>query len=119
MLNSAIDHAISAHISWLARFETARLGLDRERFDPQQIGDPMLCTFGQWLSTHPDFSSNPEQVERVKTLHQRFHENAAVIAKLLGSHARHQLIEAHCRDLSELSSQLVDLLYEIKEQQHQ
>jgi hypothetical protein len=117
MMNSAIDHAISAHISWLARFENVRLGIDRERFDPQQIGDPTLCAFGRWLLANPDFASHPEQVERVKTLHQRFHEKAAVIAALLGAYARHHVIEAHSKDLSELSGQLVETLYEIREQQ--
>jgi hypothetical protein len=115
-MNTAIDHAISAHISWLARFENARLGIDRERFDPQHIGDPTLCAFGQWLLAHPDFSSNPDQVERVRVLHQHFHEKAAFIAKLLGSFARHPVIEAHSKELSSLSGQLVELLYEIKEQ---
>jgi selenophosphate synthetase-related protein len=116
-MHTAFDNAISAHISWLTRFQNVLLGLDRERFDLEQISDPTLCEFGRWLLANPDFASHPEQVERVKTLHQRFHEKAAVIAGLLGSYARHRVIEAHWNDLSELSGQLVETLYEIREQQ--
>lgn len=115
-MNTAFDNAISAHISWLTRFQNVLLGIDRERFDPHHIGDPTLCEFGKWLLANPDFASHPEQVERVKTLHQRFHDKAAVIAGLLGSYARHHVIDAHWKDLSELSGQLVETLYEIREQ---
>lgn len=118
-MNTAIDHAISAHISWLARFQNVLLGIDRERFDPQHISDPTLCAFGQWLLAHPDFTADTEQAERVKTLHQRFHEKAADVAKLLGSYASRHVIDAQWQQLSELSAQLVELLYQVREQQHQ
>lgn len=116
-MNTTIDDAISAHISWLARFQNVLLGIDRERFDPQQISDPTLCAFGRWLQAHPDFTANAEHVKRVETLHQRFHEKAGTIAKLLGDYARHHVIETHFQQLSELSGQLVEILYEVKDQQ--
>ncbi len=117
-MDSAIHHAISAHVSWLARFQNALLGIDREPFDPQQIGDPTLCEFGRWLLGHPDFTTDSEQAERVRTLHQSFHEKAAVIAKLLGSYAPRHAIDAQWQQLTELSAQLVEILYQIREQQH-
>jgi len=107
-MSTVFDNAISAHVTWLVRFESVMLGSSRDQFDPQQISDDTICEFALWLDANPGLFPNAERIEQVRSLHRSFHEKAATVAVLLRSQARRETIEADWKRLCDLSDQLVE-----------
>ena len=111
-LRIKLDAAILAHINWIMRFENALLGIDREPFNPEQIGDDAISEFGQWLYANPASFPDSELFERTISLHKLFHQSAAAVAVLIQSFGQTDSIKKRMDELNQISSRLVGSLGE-------
>jgi hypothetical protein len=114
MTHTLFDEVILVHQDWVARFENFIKGIDRESFNPKQIGDDAICLFGRWLHANAGSFPDVKSFELADRLHQLFHRNAAEIAQALGSHPGGVSVRADLDKLHELSIQLVQVLYQVK-----
>ncbi len=112
---TVFDNTISAHIAWLVRFENVLNGTDLQTFDPKAVRDDTICEFGRWLIANPSVFPKVEFFEKVKNLHHDFHGKAAEIASLLGSKSDPTVIRQQLDQLQDISSQLVELLFDIQD----
>ena len=110
IMDTVFDDAISAHLSWLVRFESVLMGISREQFDPLKIGDHRICKLGQWLCANPTLFNNADQLEQIVNLHRAFHEKAATLASLFGSQAPREIVQPHWDTLGYVSGLLVEAL---------
>ena len=107
----AIDNAIVAHRSWVARFKTSFNGNNTEVFDLPRAKNPEICDLGHWLS-----SDNSRQLlgeatwQNIMVIHAEFHQIAGEIAALLNQGKTFQDTQALIVRFDDLSKQLVKLL---------
>jgi hypothetical protein len=105
------DEAIHAHINWLVRFETVLNGINREYFNPDQVGNDKICDFGRWLHANPTAFRNAEDFEQIDRLHRNFHAKASDIASMFNSPFQSDIIRSELKKLENQSGQLIDALY--------
>ncbi len=111
----AIDSAIMAHRSWVARFKTAFKGNNTEVFDPLRANDAESCELGRWLASGRSSALlGEENWQSIKGIHVKFHETACQIAVLLNQGETFQDTQALIERFDELSKQLVKLLMQGK-----
>lgn len=99
--------AILAHQTWLARFQNALNGKDRDPLDPAPIRDDTLCNFGKWLHAHPEAFPSPQDYARVKAMHLAFHETAGDIALMIRQHYARDSIDIYMDEFLQQSKSLV------------
>lgn len=109
-MSEELSAAILAHQTWVARFQNAVKGIDREVQNPDLVRDDTICQFGRWLYANPTAFSRPEVYERVKTMHRAFHMAAGEIAVMLQQHQSSETLERHMRALRDQSKQLAHAL---------
>jgi hypothetical protein len=88
VLAQQIRAAITAHELWRAHLVQAAV-TGRSKLTPEEAGRDDLCDFGRWLSKIGDLPEVP-QVEPVRDLHRRFHEEAAAVLELARSGRRRE-----------------------------
>ncbi len=111
----AIDSAVMAHRSWVARFKTAFQGNNREVFDLDRAKDDKACELGHWLSAEESKALlGDENWQIIMLIHANFHENAGEIAALLNQGKTFQDTQALITRFDDLSKQLVKLLMQGK-----
>ena len=111
----AIDSAVMAHRSWVARFKTSFKGNNTEVFNLDTAKDAEFCELGRWLSSEKArHLMGEESWESVKTIHGTFHEIAGEIAALLNQGKTFHETQALINQFDELSKKLVKLLMQGK-----
>ncbi len=81
-LKDEITKAIAAHGQWKLRLKTA-IETGSLDFTVDTIRSDDQCVFGKWLygdTITPEIKASPHY-SRVKTLHARFHQEAAKVAE--------------------------------------
>jgi len=79
-LEQQIRAALTAHQLWCTHLVAAAL-TGRGRMTVTEARRDDLCDFGRWLARLGDLPEIP-QVEPVRDLHRRFHEEAAEVLEL-------------------------------------
>jgi len=109
-LSDEFSAAILAHQTWVARFQNAVKGIDREEQNPDLVRDDTLCQFGRWLHANPGAFSSPMAYERIKLMHRSFHTAAWEIAVMLQEHKPSESLERHMNALRDQSKLLASTL---------
>lgn len=108
---TGIDQAILAHRTWVARFQTAIQGVNREAFDLATARDDSLCNLGRWLNTPTSLELlGDDSHQRIKVLHKTFHEIAGDLAEKINRHDALDELELMLGEFDNLSAQLIQLL---------
>lgn len=78
ILEPSISNAIAAHATWAAGLKDQ---LARKALSPamKHAGYDDLCDFGRWLYSLDDSVKLTPSYRRVKDLHYRFHQEAALV----------------------------------------
>lgn len=84
--------AITAHELWRAHLVSAVL-TGRGRTSPAEARREDGCDFGRWLTRVGDLPEVP-QVQPVRDLHRRFHEEAAAVLELVQAGKRGEATRA-------------------------
>jgi len=113
-MNDPFDEAIFAHLSWLARFDNALQGIDRDPFDAAQLRDDRVCTFGRWLHANPDAFADAASFESIRAQHKSFHECAADIAEQVSQLAPRAALAPPLAELMQRSQHLMAALRKAK-----
>jgi hypothetical protein len=114
MLKGEIDAALVAHIKWLVIFKNHLSGIERDRLNPEVVGDGTACSFGQWFHANKEALPYPDQFEYIESLHAIFHIAAAEIAAAVKANQNHKEIKRQIVELQSLSNQLIAALSEVK-----
>ncbi|GAM10224.1 diguanylate cyclase [Geobacter sp. OR-1] len=76
-----INKAIANHGYWKVRLHDA-IESGKSDWTPDQVGNDSLCEFGKWFYSLQAKEGYSEFWQKTKTLHERFHSNAAKILKM-------------------------------------
>ena len=111
----AIDNAVMAHRSWVARFKTAFKGNNTEVFDLVRAKNAETCELGRWLlSDNSQHLLGEATWQHIMLIHADFHQIAGEIAALLNQGKTFQDTQALIARFDDLSKQLVKLLMQGK-----
>lgn len=82
VLDEQINKALEAHALWKTRLQEA-INSGTSQYSVEGLRVTNQCDFGRWLYFEIDPSSqNSEHYEKVRDLHQAFHQEAANILEL-------------------------------------
>ena len=106
-----IDAAILAHVTWVARFQSAIKGISTETFDIGAAADDTACVLGQWLQTECAHTLLEKDLyNKINVIHGAFHQVAGNIAARLNQREAGNEIEEWLAEFNNLSKQLVTIL---------
>jgi hypothetical protein len=115
MTIEAINAAILAHQTWVARFQTVLKGINTEAFDIGKAEDDAACALGRWLQSEQSLALlGQDSHNQIKVIHGTFHEIAGNIAARLNHHESGKEIEEWLVEFNNLSRQLIVLLMHAK-----
>ena len=104
-----LNAAISAHVAWVGRFQSAVSRATREAISVEEAGDFRSCELGRWLAGEPA-SLEPAHREQIDGLHRAFHAEAARIAAMLSTEPVGAVAAAMRERLVPRSVQLISAL---------
>ncbi|MBK7366946.1 MAG: CZB domain-containing protein [Candidatus Eisenbacteria bacterium] len=76
-----IKKAIAAHGLWKSRLRQA-IDTGRSQWSVEEIAADGDCDLGRWLQAVEPAADEAERIERIRTLHRKFHREAAQVLQL-------------------------------------
>ncbi|MBF0301266.1 MAG: CZB domain-containing protein [Oligoflexia bacterium] len=111
--NIRIEMAIEAHLLWFAQLKNA-IEFGHSNYTPEIVRSDNLCELGKWLvNDFPTICLNCDEFEKIKSLHTKFHIDAAKVFDLALKGNQLEAIKAFELD-SALMKDSVELILALK-----